>query len=156
MVRGDDYQAKTAIDYTVYNWINAETGVVESLTGQELRTKYPYLTVGDVTTMKTTHYSAKKWKRLRTDDDPLSQPPPKKPNTAKGKPKPSISGKNNHNYNHTVYRWEHIETNEVVEMTKYDFRITKNIGKYKLQNHAAGLTKSCDGWRLLGENLKHK
>lgn len=71
-------------------------------------------------------------------------------------------GKDNHNYDHTLYRFEHVKTGEIVEMTKYDF-----VEKYKLPsrgnlgNLVNGIKRTYKGWKMAGKStspryIKHK
>jgi hypothetical protein len=69
----------------------------------------------------------------------------------------SKTGKENANYDKTLYSFENIETGEIIEATQYDF---KTICNGNVSSLVQGRKKSCRGWKMRGTKstsryLKH-
>lgn len=61
----------------------------------------------------------------------------------------SKTGKENANYDQTLYAFENIETGEIIETTKGEFK-TKCNNRGDVSGLVSGYKKSCCGWKIRG------
>ena len=61
----------------------------------------------------------------------------------------SHKGEGNPNYDHTVYTFEHTQTNEIVQTTRYNLAKTYNLNLGNLSKLFNGKYKHCGGWKVI-------
>ena len=70
--------------------------------------------------------------------------------------RPSISGKNHPKFDNKIYKFKNIITNEIFEVTKYDFKIKFNLLDYsRIANIIRNPRKSYKGWIFLLPSLSN-
>ena len=68
--------------------------------------------------------------------------------------KEKISGKNHYNFDHTIYKWQNINTKEVIELTRHDFEQKFGAKKSNVLRLLQGKCKSCRGHIVLEKVTK--
>lgn len=58
-------------------------------------------------------------------------------------------GSKHQRYDHTLYSWKHLKTDEVIVMTRFDFAKKYNASLGFVCDHVHGNKKSCKGWAIV-------
>jgi hypothetical protein len=144
----NDASRKGCHDNAVYQFEHVSSGKRETLTRLALRQKYPYLSQVHLRIMVTTHTTSKGWRRVRDIDDPLHHANVAlRPDPRKGRSRPEVTGVNSPTYDPTVYTWIHIESGNVVQMTRNEFIDMTGFTRDNVAKHLRGEQKSCRGWK---------
>lgn len=68
----------------------------------------------------------------------------------------SKTGKENANYDHTLYLFEHAETGEVIEATQCEFKTKFNFLQGNVTALVRGQKRICGGWKIRGTETPSK